>query len=159
MHVSRKARLIGGGVTILVLGVVGRVYAAWVTNGTGSGYAQAGTAQDLSTVDVSAQTVGDLYPTKDGTLKVQIHNPNSYPVTVTDINAGAGAVTATGGTGTCTTTGVSLNPQHSLTVSVPAGGNSAVQTYATGAHMDNTSQTGCQGATFTIPVALVGASG
>ena len=44
MH-TRKMRLIGAAVTVLVLGVVGLVWAAWTTNGSGSGYAKAGTAQ------------------------------------------------------------------------------------------------------------------
>jgi len=57
MH-TRKTRLIGAGVTIIVLGVVGLVYAAWTTNGSGSGYAKAGAAQDLSTLDASAETTG-----------------------------------------------------------------------------------------------------
>jgi hypothetical protein len=155
---TRKTRLVGGAIVILVLGVVGLVYAAWTTSGSGSGYAKAGTAQALTTVDASAATTADLFPNTDGTVKVNIHNPNPYQVTVTDVTAGAGAVTATGGIGTCTTTGVSLNDQHGLSIVVPANGNSGVVTLNNAAHMSNASENGCQGATFTIPVALAGAS-
>ena len=45
---SRKKRLIGAAMTLLVLGAVGLVYAAWTTNGSGSGFAKAGKAQVLS---------------------------------------------------------------------------------------------------------------
>ena len=158
MQLTRKTRLIGGAITILVLGVVGLVYAAWTTNGSGSGYAKAGTAQALSTVDASASTTADLFPSANGTVKLNVHNPNPYQVTVTDVTAGVGSVTATGGTGTCTTTGVTLNDQHGLSIVVPANGNSGVVTLTNAAHMSNASEDGCQGATFTIPVALSGAS-
>jgi len=155
---TRKSRFIGGTVALLVLGVVGLVYAAWTTSGSGSGYAKAGTAQALSTVDASAATTADLYPGSDGSVKLNIHNPNPYQVTVTDVTAGTGSITATGGIGTCTTTGVSLNAQHGLSIVVPPNANSGVVTLNNAAHMSNASENGCQGATFTIPVDLAGAS-
>jgi hypothetical protein len=91
-------------------------------------------------------------------VKLNLHNPNPYQVTVTDVTAGVGSVTATGGTGTCTTTGVTLNDQHALSIVVPPNGNSGVVTLNNAARMSNASEDGCQGATFTIPVALSGAS-
>jgi hypothetical protein len=161
-NVSRKQRIIKAGATLLVLGVVGLVYAQWTTNGSGSGYAKAGTAQNLSTNDVSANVTTDpanqLYPGTDGDVLVQIHNPNPYPVTVTQIGTGSGSVSATGGTGTCTTTGVSLNSPQTVSIAVPANGDSAETTVTDAAHMSGSTQTGCQGATFTIPVSLTGAS-
>ena len=155
MNLSRKSRLIGGAVSILVLGVVGLVYAAWTTSGSGSGYAKAGTAQALTTVDVSASTTADLYPGTDGKVIVRINNPNPYPVKVTDIN-GNGPITASGGIGTCATTGVTYTNQ-SGTFNVPAN-SAATFTLNNAAHMSNASENGCQGATFAIPVTLVGAS-
>ena len=142
---TRKTRLIGAGVTIVVLGVVGLVYAAWTTNGSGSGYAKAGSAVDLSTVDVSAETTGDLYP-------------NSNPVTITDVTAGSGDVTAADGIGTCETTGVSFLDQHGLSINVGAESDSGVIQLENAAHMSNESENGCQNAVFTIPVVLSGAS-
>ena len=155
MKLSRKSRLIGGAVTILVLGVVGLVYAAWTTSGSGSGYAKAGTAQALNTVDVSASTTADLYPGTNGNVIVRINNPNPYPVRVTDIN-GNGAITASGGLGPCTTTGVTYTNQTG-TFDVAAN-SQATFTLNNAAHMSNASENGCQGATFAIPVTLVGAS-
>jgi hypothetical protein len=155
---SRKKRLIGAAMTLLVLGAVGLVYAAWTTNGSGSGFAQAGTAQDLSTVDVSASTTGDLYPNGDGTVTLQIHNPNPYPVVITDVTAGQGDVTASGGIGTCVLTGVSFKDQHGLDIHVPANSDSDLVKLQDAAHMTNESENGCQGAVFTIPVVLSGAS-
>ena len=61
-------RILTAGLTMIVLGAVGLVYAAWTTNGSGSGYAKAGTAQALTTVDVSASTTASLYPGASGNV-------------------------------------------------------------------------------------------
>ena len=155
---SRKKRVIGAAMTLLVLGAVGLVYAAWTTNGSGNGFARAGNAQDLSTVDATAASTGELYPNTDGTVTLQIHNPNPYPVEITDVTAGSGAVTASGGLGVCDVTGVSFKDQHGLSIHVPANSDSDAVELENAAHMSNESENGCQGAVFTIPVVLSGAS-
>src|SRR6266516_3324608 len=131
-----KRQLITGLLTLLVLGVAGLVYAAWTNTGSGSGYAKAGTAQALTTVDVSASTAATLYPGANGDVLIKVNNPNPYPVRVTDVT-GNGTITADSGHATCVTTGV---------------------TFTGAAHMSNASDNGCQGATFTIPVSLTGTS-
>jgi hypothetical protein len=159
-RVSKKLAVL----TVLVaLGVVGLVYAAWTTNGTGSGYAKAGTAQALSTVDVSASTSATLYPGGPaGDVLIKISNPNPYPVTVTAVS-GNGSITPDGGHSGCSPTGVSFTNQTGLTISVPAkvgATNGETQTTLTGAaSMTNASVDACQGAVFTIPVTISGASG
>jgi hypothetical protein len=153
---SSKRRLIAAAVTVLILGVVGLVYAAWTSNGTGSGYAKAQSAQALSTVDVSASTTATLYPGANGDVLIKVHNPNPYPVRVTDIT-GNGAVTADAGHASCVTTGVTFTDQSGLSFDIAA--NDDAQTTLSGsAHMSNASDNGCQGATFTIPVSLTGNS-
>jgi hypothetical protein len=148
--------------TILAsLVLVGLVYAAWTTNGTGSGYAKAGTAVSLTTVDVSASTAATLYPGVSGDVLIKLDNPNPYAVTVTAVS-GNGAIAADAGHASCTTTGVSFTNQTGLTLVVPAksgGVDGVLQTTLTGAaSMSNASVNGCQGATFTIPVTLTGSS-
>jgi hypothetical protein len=155
-HLTSRHKLATGAVALLVVGVVGLVYAAWTTNGTGSGYAKATSASPLTTVDVSATTPATLYPGADGNVLVRINNPNTFPVRVTAIS-GNGAITAAGGTGTCTTTGVTFTNQSGLTLDIPAS-SAATSTLTAAAHMSNASDDGCQGATFTIPVSLIGAS-
>src|SRR5439155_22259380 len=130
-------------------------HAAWAVTGTGSAYTKATTAQALSTVDVSAQAAGQLYPGATGDVIVKLHNPNQYPVVITSIS-GSGAITASGGLGTCAVTGVTFTDQTG-SWAVPAGGDTQVM--LTGAaHMSNASDDGCQGALFTIPVTLSGSS-
>jgi hypothetical protein len=143
------------------LAAVGLVYAAWTAGGSGSGYAKATTAQQLTTVDVSATTSATLYPGASGDLLIKVSNPNPYPVKVTDI-AGSGTITADSGHSTCGSdgshpTGVTFTDQHSLAIAVPANG-STQSTLSGSVQMSNASDNSCQGATFTVPVSLTGAS-
>ena len=144
--------------TAVALTAVGLVYAAWTTNGGGSGYAKAGSAQALTTVDVAASTSATLYPGGPaGDVLIKVSNPNSYPVTVTGVS-GNGTITADAGHAGCTTTGVSFTDQTGLSISVPANGQTQA-TLSGAASMTNASMNACQGATFTIPVTISGASG
>jgi hypothetical protein len=149
-------RLIFTAVTVLVLAIVGFVYAAWTSNGSGSGYAKAGSAAPLTTVDVSATTPATLYPGVSGDVKLQIHNPNSYAVRVTAVT-GSGTITADAGHSGCTTTGVTFTNQSSLTIDIPASSDTT-STLTGAVSMSNASLNACQGAAFTIPVSLTGAS-
>lgn len=156
MFQSRKNRLIGGGFAVVALVGAGLAYAAWTANGTGEGYAKAGSAQALTTNDVSATTVADLYPGTSGNVKVEINNPNPYPVRVTAIS-GDGTITPDSGHSGCSPTGVTFTDQTGLTIDIPANGTQAT-TLNNAASMSNASANACQGATFTIPVSLTGAS-
>ena len=153
---STRNRIIGAGVTLVVLAAVGLAYAAWTSSGSGSGYAKAGTAQQLTTVDVSANTTATLYPGSNGNVRIKIANPNPYPVRVTDVT-GNGAITADAGHASCVTTGVTFTNQTGQSIDVAANGNTET-TLTNAASMSNASDNGCQGAVFTIPVTLSGNS-
>jgi hypothetical protein len=154
MRFFKKRNFIAGSMTLIVMCAVGFVYAAWTTNGTGSGYAKAGSSQALSTVDVSASTVASLYPGENGDVLIEIDNPNEYDVRVTAIS-GNGAVTSDDVA--CTTSGVTFTNQTGLTIDIPK--NDTFQTTLTGAAaMSNASLNACQDDTFTIPVTLTGTS-
>jgi hypothetical protein len=159
MRASNRRRLIVGTLTIVVLAAAALVYAAWTTNGSGSGYAKAGTSQALSTIDVSASTTASLYPGTTGDVLIKVSNPNGYAVRVTGVslNGTNSDITPDGSHSGCTTTGVSFTNQSSLAIDVAA--NSATQATLSGAaSMSNASLNACQGAVFTIPVTLTGAS-
>jgi hypothetical protein len=131
-------------------------FAAWSAGGAGNGYAKATTAQVLTTIDASASTTAQLYPSGTGDMKLKINNPNSYAVRVTSVT-GSGAITSDKGAACNASTGVTFTNQVGQTLDVPAG--SAVTFTLTGAvAMSNASDNSCQGAIFTIPVSLVGAS-
>ncbi len=156
MRLFNKRNFVVGAMTLIVMSAVGFVYAAWTTNGSGSGYAKAGTSQALTTVDVSASTTATLYPGVSGDVKIEIGNPNPYNVRVTAIS-GNGTITPDAGHSGCTTTGVTFTDQSSLTIDIAAS-SSTTTTLTGAASMSNASLNACQGATFTIPVSLTGAS-
>ncbi len=156
MSFFSKRNVIAVSMTLIAMTAVGFVYAAWTTNGSGSGYAKAGSSQALTTVDVSGTTTASLYPGVSGDVKIQISNPNPYAVRVTAIS-GNGTITPDAGHSGCTSTGVTFNDQTGLTLDVSAG-SSATTTLTGAASMSNASLNACQGATFTIPVTLTGAS-
>lgn len=131
-------------------------FAAWTATGAGSGYAKASSAQALTTVDVSASTVATLYPGATGNVLLRIANPNSYPVTVTDV-AGSGAIDSDAVAACDASTGVTFTNQTGLSLNVPASG-AATFTLTGSVAMSNSSHTSCQGAIFTIPVTLSGVS-
>jgi hypothetical protein len=139
-----------------IMAVASVAYAAWTASGSGQGYAKAGTAQALTTVDVSASTTASLYPSGTGNVLLRISNPNPYPVQVTTVS-GSGAVTSDKGAACDASTGVTFTNQAGLTLSVPAS-SAATFTLTGAAAMSNASDNSCQGAVFTIPVSLSGAS-
>ena len=140
---------------ILVV-AAGVAYAAWTASGSGSGYAKAGTAQALDSVDVSATTSATLYPGATGDLQLRIDNPNPYPVRVTSVT-GSGAITSDKGAACNASTGVTFADQSGLTLDVAASSASTF-TLSGSVSMSNASDNSCQGSVFTVPVTLSGAS-
>ena len=149
-------RITAGSILFGIILVSSVAYAAWTASGGGQGYAKAGSAQALTTVDVSASTTATLYPSGTGSVLLRIANPNPYPVRVTSVS-GSGTVTSDKGAACDASTGVSFTNQTGLTLDIPAS-SAATFTLAGAAAMSNASDNSCQGAVFTIPVTLSGAS-
>jgi hypothetical protein len=155
------------GMPLAVVAATGIAFAAWTSTGTGSGYAKATTASTLSTVDVSASAVAQLYPGGSGDLKVKFDNPNPYPVEITSISQN-GAITSdkdancTDAQGSTHPTGVSFATQSGpwdVPAHTTADGDGVLAVTLQGAvSMTNNSDDGCQGALFTVPVTFSGAS-
>ena len=159
MHFIKRRKLITSCVALALVVGASLAFAAWTTSGSGQGYAKAGSAQALSTVDASASTSASLYPGSSGDVRIEIRNPNSFPVRVTSVSLrGTNAdIVADSGHSGCTTTGVSFTNQSGLSIDVPAGGTQTA-TLSGAASMSNASLNACQGATFTIPVDISGSS-
>ena len=152
---------VAGAVAALLAG--GVVFAAWVVPGTGEGYAKAKQAQALTTDNVGATTVDQLYPGATGDVKVKVNNPNPFPVTVTAVD-GSGAVDSD--KANCTDVGGDASKKTGVTFTnqslssgnvVPANGNLTL-TLNNAVSMSNQSVNACQGAVFSIPVSFTAAS-
>lgn len=146
------------GATALLIVVTGGFFAMQAASayfkvtGNGSGQATAGTASAV-TIEAASGTVNSLLvPGASADLLVQVTNPNSFPVQITGISQN-GSVAASTGTGSCTTTGVSVPTRIGLSVAVAAGGHVAVHV-PNGVSMSTTSDNGCQGRSFTVPVTI-----
>lgn len=137
--------------------VSGIAFAAWTADGTGSGYAQAKSAQAVSSASAAADTVAQLYPGATGDLKVRVTNPNDYAVQVTSISLGTGSIVS--GDAACdASNGVSFDGATGLTAVVPAHSTGTLITLPSSVHMSNASVTECSGETFTVPVSIAAAS-
>ena len=157
MNVAKKACLVAAALAVTL--VAGVAFAAWVTDGAGQGTARAKTAVALTTVAVPASTAS-LYPGADAKVTVRVTNDNDYPVRITNIAYGTPAnTTASGALGSCATgadAALTFSDQAGLALDVVAHSSSSFD--VDGVRMGNTSLSGCQGATFVIPVTLTGAS-
>jgi hypothetical protein len=145
-------------VAIAALVVSGVLYAAWSTTGSGNGYAKAGTASALTIGDASASTTADLYPGGTGSVKLKVTNPNPFGVRITTVTKQTGGtITSDKGAACNASTGVTFTDQTGLALDVAANATSTF-TLSGAVSMTNASDNTCQGAIFTIPVDVTGAS-
>lgn len=147
----RSAAALLGLVGTLALG--GTAWAFFHSSGAGNGKGAAGT---MSTVTINA-TAGTpstpLYPGGTGDVSFQVNNPNAYAVTLVSV-AGNGAITPDAGHASCTTAGVTFANQTGLSTTIPASA-SGYQIHLSGTvSMSTASSSGCQGATFSIPITI-----
>ncbi len=148
---GRKVAVLAAGAVVAL--AASAAFAAWTVSGGGTGTASATSAQNLTTS--VATTTAALYPGVTGAdLYLTVNNPNPFPVTITSVNAN-GAATADAGHPTCVTTGVT-STTTAVSKVVPAGGSTSFTVPSVA--MSNASDTGCQGATFTIPVTFTATS-
>jgi hypothetical protein len=134
------------------IGVTGAYAYFTAPGGTGSGTTTSGSLQQPTgvTATVSASLIPDG-STHD--LIVSLTNPNGFAIYVTGVQPNGPATVATAGIGPCINTGVSaVSLSNLLGLGVAPGAQ--MVTIPGAAKMDATSDSGCQNATFTIPVTL-----
>jgi hypothetical protein len=148
-----------GAVVALALGLGGgAAYAYFTSHGSGTGSATAGTLQPVT---VTAFTGGDtpsttLLPNGTADVILRVQNLNAFAVTLVSVSGGPGAITVSGGSGcTAGNSGVSFLNQSGLTDAIAGSGSGTTFIDLSGAaSMTTASVTGCQGATFNIPVTI-----
>ena len=133
--------------------------AAWTVSGSGSASAKAVTASPITLTDASASTIGDLYPSATGSVKIKVANPNPFPVRVTAVALTSGE-TVTSNVTACNTggSGVTFTNQTGLALDLAANAGATVFTLSGAVSMSNASDNSCQGAVFTIPVTVTATS-
>jgi hypothetical protein len=139
--------------------VAGLAYASYQTLVAPSGTGSATPVNALPlTLDVTGTVSTDLYPGGPGaSVTITVANPYARPISVTALTT-AGDVVVTPLSGrTCATTGITVQaPDSGLPLTVGANATSASVTLPAVVKMGTSADSGCQGATFTIPFKVTG---
>jgi hypothetical protein len=147
MRKTKKIAIVGG--TVGVLMTAGVAYAAWTSEGSGTGTATAGTAVELV---VAGNDITDIYPTGTFPATVTVTNPNPYKVTISGIDFTGATTTAAG----CDADTVTVADLTGLSEELDANGGD--HTFAVDVSMSNDATDECQGATFELSYTASGAS-
>jgi len=128
---------------------------AWMTaQGSGSGSASSQAGPLALQVSDSGAVGGALTPGGTGDLVLTVSNPNDFDVRLVSV-AASGPVVVTGGTGTCSGSAVTVAvPAAQLPIVIPAGANGQELHLVGAAAMADSAETGCQGASFRVPLSL-----
>lgn len=149
---TRRATITAAAAALLA--VTGTAMAAFTTAGVGTGTGTADTMQP-PTVTGTLSSGLTLHPGAVRSMKVVVTNPNSFSIQVTRITRSASPVVVDGPHAAgCTITGVELTSTlFNVFWTVPAAATRTF-TLTNGMRMTNASQTGCQNATFTVPLGV-----
>lgn len=137
----RKRTAVIAAVAIVALGG-GIAYAAWSSNGSGSGSVASTTSVNSTISPVNGAS--GLYPGVTVDFQVTIDNPNPYKVAVTSISAGASALTQSGCAGGTVTSAAVSNPG-----TIDPNGTA---TYTLRATMNADAADSCKSQTFSLPL-------
>lgn len=137
---------------VAALAGAGVAFAAWTTNGSGSGSVTAGTAKQL--VITQSGTATGLYPTGSVQVPFTVKNDNSYAVALS--GATGGTFTVDAAHSGCNVASLSADPLSLTGVTVAANSTSAPQNMVV--KMSNAAVDACQGATIGFTISVTGAS-
>ena len=166
----RRVGVVAGVFVLLFGGSV--AVASWTATGTGQGSARAASVSGL--VVTAGSPLGALYPLPAdttpatgygsgtvGSVSTTVANPNPFPVTITSATVGSVTLSPLGGR-TCAAGSVLPTSSAPIALSPPvtlAAGSAPTAVTVPGAlYMVSTAEDGCQGASFSVPVTVTGAS-
>ena len=166
----RRVGVVAGVFVLLFGGSV--AVASWTATGTGQGSARAASVSGL--VVTAGSPLGALYPLPAdttpatgygsgtvGSVSTTVANPNPFPVTITSATVGSVTSSPLGGR-TCAAGSVLPTSSAPIALSPPvtlAAGSAPTAVTVPGAlYMVSTAEDGCQGASFSVPVTVIGAS-
>jgi hypothetical protein len=152
---ARKWIIGVGGAVVALVALDVSAYAFFRANGSGTGTASVATpmAVTLAAVAGGDSATTKLQPGGIGDVILRVSNPNGFAVTLVSVT-GNGTITPDG-SHSCATTGVTFTNQTNLSVPInPTGSGSQLVDLTGAVAMSAASSTGCQGATFSIPVTI-----
>jgi len=141
-------------VVVLAGSACGVAFAYWRATGSGTGQATAGATDTLYVQTVAGGSPATmLQPGAAADLLVQVSNPSTHPMIITSVTQNGTIVVVSGGACTAANAAVTVPTAPALTIAVPANGASLVHLPGAVA-MGASSDSSCQGKSFTIPVTL-----
>lgn len=151
--------MIVGLVAVLVVSAV--AYAAWTSNGSGTGTATAGTASGVTLSNGTAGTL--LVPNGSADVATVVANPNAYNVQVSsialDTSQGTNGFSVDAGHSACNLSSLSFTTQTNGGSGWTVNANGNLNVDLTGAiSMSNAADDSCQGAAFTVYLTATAAS-
>lgn len=152
---TRRSSVIAAGVALTT--TVGIAFAAWTSNGSGSGTAASDPRQAVTFSTASSN--GTIYPTGPaGHVTLTVANPNHYKVELSGWSmTGAYYSTDTSHTTDVTTT-CGLHFSSSATPLIPGDATAAPVDLSGALSMDNTSDNACANQTFDITLTATATS-
>jgi hypothetical protein len=159
---SRRTIATGVGVSLAAVLLSGTAYAYWTAHaaGTGSNAAASGLTSFTTTATVAQGAL--LYPGGSAPLIVNVNNSgNGYSLVVNAVALDSGraiGVDSSHAAG-CTNPAISVTTPSGWTgIAVAQHSSSGAVSIPAAVSMGTAASSGCQGATFTIPVTLTGRS-
>jgi hypothetical protein len=156
----RHSKKLTAGLGVVTTGILatGIAFAAWTSQGTGTGSAASGTSADSTITAVAPVAADNLYPGAVKSTKVTINNPNPYPIEVTQI---AGGYSRSVGSPACDAgsvwtdalgTGAAALAKDGGGTTIPAqvGATPGTATYTLTVRMANDASDNCKTQTFVL---------
>ncbi len=141
-------------IVAVVCALSGAAAAYYSARASSSTVVNVGSAKAVTVVAATGTPTTSLYPGGVGDVTLTVDNPNDFALRIIALGPSpTAAVTASGGTGPCTVTGVSVASLTGLDIAVPPGAGDVIDVPGAVA-MGTDSDSGCQGATFSVPVSL-----
>ncbi len=149
---KRRFAIVGSVLALLIGG--GVAYAYIPSTGTGAGTAASGSLSAVTISATASTPVTALLPGESADAIFKVDNPNAVAMTIVSV-VGSGSISVSGGSG-CTSgnDGVAFVDQGALSISVPANSTDFSVDLSGAVTMSSSSDTGCQGASFSIPITL-----
>jgi hypothetical protein len=139
---------------VAAVAVAGAAFAYFASSGSGSGGGHSGTLSAPTISASHATPTTALLPGGTADVTLELSNPNAVALTVTSVAAN-GTISVSGGSGcTAGNDGVSFTTQSGLSISVPAHAVNDVIDLPAAITMSSASASGCQGASFNVPVTV-----
>lgn len=153
-HKRRRQRsILLGALFALVMGIAaGSAFGFITAPGSGTGLVVSGATQHLTVSATAGTPATPLLPGGTGDVAIVISNPNNVSITVVSVTQN-GPIMVESGLSSCTPTVVEFSNQTGLNDTIGAGRTARLDLPGA-ASMDANAPSGCEGATFAIPVTI-----